>query len=237
MDAPAAAHIVDRRIIEGTNSNYRGETSTIELSLLQHPQSSGRAMPEWGRGRNSAIGRPTSEGIFWIVGKWKDWRRRAIEDTTESARRSLLTPLSSPSRWFPSSFCDFAPFLEMISLAAALAWRWRLSWYAGDFFIVISARCLSHYTSHLLYAVAVNVVSKNGNVYSIIIFSQHTEALLPVTLNKPGVSMSRCLYPTPAIFVVVKTPNSDSNFVSRPARLLPAPSGGGRGPPSRPVVQ
>ena len=31
MGAPAAAHIVDRRIVEGTKSNYRGKLNAIEL--------------------------------------------------------------------------------------------------------------------------------------------------------------------------------------------------------------
>ena len=38
MDAAAAAQIVDRRIVEGTKSNYRGKLNTIKLFLLQHPQ-------------------------------------------------------------------------------------------------------------------------------------------------------------------------------------------------------
>ena len=36
--AAAAAQIVDRRIVEGTKSNYRGKQNTIKLFLLQHPQ-------------------------------------------------------------------------------------------------------------------------------------------------------------------------------------------------------
>ena len=34
MGAPAAAHIVDRRIIEGTKSNYRGKLNAIEYNIL-----------------------------------------------------------------------------------------------------------------------------------------------------------------------------------------------------------
>ena len=79
------------------------------------------------------------------------------------------------------------------------------------------------------------MLSARVDVDLIIIFSEHTGALLyeiafsySIQARRQSVLLS---LPPPAIFVVVKRADSDSDRVSRPARLLPATSGVGRGPP------